>query len=144
MPATNAASDTVFKNKVDFMVGFILLWPIVSSQAPPNYIAISDGLCAFSPDTKWPDKTLRYHQTRKARSWRPGFPSLCRAGNALVATAEQSQHEQEHIDKIEVQLERAHDCGLCLHLTALDVVIHFLDALGIVCRQPGKNQHTYD
>src|SRR5206468_4360194 len=70
-------------------------------------------------------------QKQRARRFRRALP-LSSLPWASAAVAEQPQDEQEHVDEVEVEAERAHDGGLLRRLAAAtDHEIHALDLLRV-------------
>ena len=61
-------------------------------------------------------------------------------GAALAAVAEQLEQQQEQVQEIEVQAERAHDRLLGRGVGAVGLVVHVLDGLGVVRGQA----HDFD
>src|SRR5215813_14052483 len=69
----------------------------------------------------------------------PEFQSPC---GRSATVAEEAQQEQEQVDEVEIERERAHhrlaaDDGAVFHR-----VIHFLDPLGVPSGQAREDQHA--
>ena len=74
-----------------------------------------------------------------------GPSAACRGGAApdrLVPAADQPEHEQEQVDEVQVELERADD-GRLLHRAGLRREVARLDPLDVVGGQ-GREQHDAD
>src|SRR5436190_10803501 len=80
-------------------------------------------------------------ETKKAPAKWPGHANAnCAWG--LAAIAEKAQHEQEKVDEVEIERQRAHH-GLAAYDGAVLLrYIHFLDLLGVPGGEARKDQHA--
>jgi hypothetical protein len=60
----------------------------------------------------------------------------------LAAITEDAQQHQEQIDDIEIEPERTHHCFASRNGAVIIDVVHLLDALRIVRREPNEYDHT--
>src|SRR6185369_15228420 len=61
-----------------------------------------------------------------------------------AAVAEQTQEEQEHVDEVEIQRQRAENDRLARKIATLDLVIHQLQLLRIPRGETSEDQHAKD
>jgi hypothetical protein len=75
---------------------------------------------------------------------RHGEPSISFAilGCGLAAIAEDAQQHQEQIDEIEIEPQRTHHRLATGNAAIIIDVVHLLDALRIVRREPNEYDHT--
>src|SRR3546814_21091743 len=65
------------------------------------------------------------------------YTTLFRSSSAfsagrLAAVAHEAQQEEEEVDEVEIERQRAHHHRLADHLRSLDVEVHALDLLRVV------------
>src|SRR5438270_3403339 len=116
--------------------------PVFAPQAYPRVLA-QDRSCLFrlNPTGRTGIAPQRKRKGQRIRSAGPSFLLvLCRQLAALPHEAEQ---EQEHVDEVEVEVERADD-GRLRHGLAIpgNREIDALDLLRVVHHQSGENQNT--
>jgi len=72
-------------------------------------------------------------------------PFSCLGFAELVAVAQKAEQEHEHVDEIQIQVQRPHDRRFtqpfAVHSMCV-LQISVLDLLRIIGRQPCENQHT--
>src|SRR6266436_4015003 len=59
-----------------------------------------------------------------------------------AAIAEEAQHEQEQVDEVEVERQRAHHGLAADNGSVLHRIVHLLDALRVPCGEPGEDEHA--
>jgi len=60
----------------------------------------------------------------------------------LVAAAHEVEQEQEHIDEVEIEVERPHDDRLAHHVGTRDMRVHRFDLLCVIGGEASEDQHT--
>src|SRR5690349_18076432 len=95
-----------------------------------------------TPDSRPGARARRAWAGRKRQ--RPGGPGRCAQSKRLdsASVAQESQHEQEEVDEVQVERERAHHRLAADDRAILHRVIHLLDTLRVPGGQARKNEHT--
>jgi len=82
-------------------------------------------------------------ENARGAGYAPGtFKRFLFATNGLFAAAHEAQQEQEHVDEVEIQAQRAHDHGLAGKFGTAQVLIFALQALRVIGGKAGENQHA--
>src|SRR5688572_2673183 len=91
-----------------------------------------------------PDRSAQSQEPTKQKS-PAGEAGLCnpaRLDGSLLAVAEQLQHHDEHVDEVEVEVERTHDRALGhRHRVVHHLVVVVLDLLGVIGGEAREHQH---
>src|ERR1044072_2114685 len=77
-----------------------------------------------------PSSAATCAERRKGPASPPG-PSVWSLCSTLVPVAHEAQQEQEHVDEVEIERQRAHDLRLAVKIGAGDREVHALDLLGV-------------
>ena len=84
-------------------------------------------------------------ENARGAGYAPGtFKRFLFATNGLFAAAHEAQQEQEHVDEVEIQAQRAHDHGLAREFGTAQVLIFALEALRVIGGQAGEDQHAQE
>src|SRR3990170_4134920 len=105
--------------------------PSVTIRQRPTWRG--SGRCASSASTS----------ARKKARQSPAGPLLRSAVNSrLFAVAHEAEQEGEHVDEVEIEVQRPHDHDLAHHVGAGDMIVHALDLLRVVSGKAGEQQHA--